>query len=131
MGRGGRKGLVAALCPRAGSLVAAGSECWLLPLPFACGVAEAPAADAVTDWRFLAAGARPAHHPLSAPAAHVAPSRGSGRYEVLAEELQPLILAHAAADLHTLLAAYAMCARWSRLLRRERRDAAARPDRVR
>ena len=98
-----------------------GSECWLLPLPFACGVAAGASADAVADWRFLAtgraAGARPAHHPLSAPAAHVAPSRGSGRFEVLAEELQLLILAHAAADLPTLLAAYATCARWRRLLR--------------
>ena len=104
--------------PGAGS---SGSECWLLPLPLACGVAAGTSADAVADWRFLAtgraAGARPAHHALSALAALVALSRGSGRFEVLAEEVQLLILAHAAADLPTLLAAYTTCARWRRLLR--------------
>lgn len=102
------------------------SSCWLLPLPLACGMAPpASTAAAATDWRLLitgrAAGARPCialGAPVTAvPASSPLPAAALERLESLAEEVQLLILAHAAADLLTLLAALATCSRWRRLLK--------------
>ena len=115
--------------------------CIMLPLPLALGVAVSPV-DTYRDWSECVAGHAAGSSPcaisgcmaLSAGGGQLTTAGGSSadaqtqssRLEMLAEDVQQLVLTHASVDLRTMLSALCVCSRWRRLMRAS--DAIARFD---